>query len=240
MPFRLIPPFSFRTAAQRLTVAIVAVSIVFGLLGSFGVQYLLFQPVLTWRALEAWRPFTALLIAGSPIEIIFGGLIVYSLGSSLERSWGPRRFLRVVLGLPLAAMGLTVGLSLLFPAPFSLQFYTGVTCIITGIWICYGCIAQFSGQMLNFWGVALTGQMFAFFGFGFVLLDGVFNGWMRVVPNLFTAALAFGLMHGKLRFTFLDRVADTIDRWKLKRLRSKRGLKVVPKPGRSDRDPYLH
>jgi membrane associated rhomboid family serine protease len=240
MTSRLLPRFSFRTTAQRLTVAIVCASIIFGVLGTFGMRYLLFNPVLTWYSLEIWRPFTALLIAGSPLEIIFGGLIVYSLGSSLERTWGSRRFLRTALGLPLAAMGITLGISLLFPSPFSMQFYAGVSSIITTVWICYGCIAQFSGQMLNFWGVALTGQMFALFGLGFVLLDGVFNGWFRVVPNLITAILAFGVMHGKLRLTFLDRFADTVDRWKLKRLRQKRGLKIVPKPGRNDRDPYLH
>jgi membrane associated rhomboid family serine protease len=226
-----------------LTVAIIVLSVVQGLLMQQGAYTFLFVPLAVIYDFQVWRPFTSLFIAPHPLEIIFGGLIVYSVGGNLESWWGRKRFLRRVLGIPLTAQLLILGVALIFPTLFKAAAYAGARQIITTIWILFGLTSHFQGQRLNFWGTPLKGNTFALIGLGFVLLGAVFNGLLPVLPELFTAGLCYAFMY---RGEFPDirrRIELTYYNWKLKRLKTKKGLRLVKgKRGGTDEDsePHIH
>ncbi len=239
-PSPLFPSLSLYSTAHKLTIALIGASILQGLFQSGA---LLFIPRPTILDLEIWRPFTALLIAVSPMEIIFGALIVYSIGGALEQSWGRKRFLRVALGIPLLAELLTLAVFFLTSAIPDIAYH-GASSLITVIWIAFGLRAAQSGQLLNFWGAPIQGTTFALIGLGFVVLNGIFSSFLIVLPDLFTALLTYGYMLRRGRFDVRDlkgRIELAYYNWKLKRLKSRSGLRVV-KGSRDDDDssPKIH
>ena len=204
----------------------IAASVINALLGSTA---LLFLPHATIAGLELWRPFTALLIAINPMEIIFGALIIYSIGGGLESSWGRNRFLCVALGIPFVAELLTLVFFLAFP--FVPEFpYHGASMMISTIWIAYGLRAAFSRQLLNFWGAPLKGETFALIGVGFIVLSAIFSSYVIVLPDLIAAGLTYLYMYKRSWFNFSEarrRVELAYYNRKLKRLKNKSGLHVV-------------
>jgi membrane associated rhomboid family serine protease len=225
---------SFHNSAHQLAIALIAVSVVHGLLGTAG---LLLIPAATLNNLEIWRPFTALLVAVNPVEIIFGALIIYSIGGALEQSWGKRRFLKVALGIPFLAELATLTTYALLPLN-GLVAYHGASMIISTIWIAYGLRAAFTRQLLNFWGSPLRGETFALIGLGFVVLNAIFAGITVVLPDLFAAAFTYIYMYrrGSLNLSELRRKIElAYYNWKLKRLKKKTGFRVV-KGSKDDSD----
>jgi membrane associated rhomboid family serine protease len=225
---------SFHNSAHQLAIALIAISVVHGLLGTAG---LLLIPAATLNNLELWRPFTALLVALNPVEIIFGALIIYSIGGALEQSWGKRRFLKVALGIPFLAELATLTTYALLPLN-GLVAYHGASMIISTIWIAYGLRAAFTRQLLNFWGSPLRGETFALIGLGFVVLNAIFAGITVVLPDLFAAAFTYIYMYrrGSLNLSELRRKIElAYYNWKLKRLKKKTGFRVV-KGSKDDSD----
>jgi membrane associated rhomboid family serine protease len=225
---------SFHNSAHQLAVALIAVSVVHGLLGTAA---LLFIPAATLNHFELWRPLTALLVALNPLEIIFGALIIYSIGGALEQSWGKRRFLSVALGIPFLAELATLATYVVLPLN-GMVAYHGASMIISTIWIAYGLRAAFARQLLNFWGAPLRGETFALIGLGFVVLNGVFAGITVVLPDLFAAGFTYIYMYrrGSLRFSELRRKIElAYYNWKLQRLKKKTGFRVV-KGSKDDSD----
>ncbi|MEY4667953.1 MAG: hypothetical protein RL518_652 [Pseudomonadota bacterium] len=231
----VLPSISFHNSAHQLAIGMIAMSVINGLLG--GIIFL-FIPTTVLSHFEAWRPFTGLLVAIHPMEIIFGALIIYSIGGSLEDSWGKKRFLSVALGIPFISELITLVLFALLPANYPLAYH-GASMIISTIWIAYGLRAAFSRQLLNFWGSPLRGETFALIGLGFVVLSAVFSGVMVVLPELIAAGLTYLYMYQRGIFNLSEtrrRVELAYYNWKLKRLKSKSGLRVV-KGTKDDSDP---
>lgn len=229
-----LPSLSFHTSAHQIAVAMIALSVINALIGSTA---LLLIPYATVNNFELWRPFTALLIAVNPVEIILGGLIIYSIGGALEQSWGKRRFLMVSLGIPLLGELAAVIACTVLPVTPQIAYH-GASIIISTIWIAYGLRAAFSGQLLNFWGSPLKGETFALIGLGFVVLNGVFAGIMVVLPDLFAAAFTYLYMYRRGTLNLAEirrRIELAYYNWKLKRLKKKSGLRVV-KGSREDDD----
>ncbi len=225
-PRAALPAISLHHSAHKLAIAMIAMSVINGLLGGI---LLLFVPGLVLSSLEVWRPFTGLLVAVHPMEIIFGALIIYSIGGSLEDSWGKKRFLTVALGIPFFAELVTLALCAFLPSAYPLAYH-GASMIISTIWIAYGLRAAFSRQLLNFWGSPLRGETFALIGLGFVLLNAVFSGVLVVLPDLIAAGLTYLYMYKRGLFNLAEarrRLELSYYNWKLKRLKSKAGLRVV-------------
>lgn len=234
-PRTVLPAISFHNAAHQLAIAMIAMSVINGLLGGLA---LLFVPTAVISHLQLWRPFTSLLVAIYPMEIIFGALIIYSIGGSLEGSWGRKRFLSVALGIPFVAELLTLAFYFLFPTAYPVPYH-GASMIISTIWIAYGLRAAFSRQLLNFWGSPLKGETFALIGLGFVLLSAVFSGVLVVLPDLIAAGLTYLYMYKRGLFNLAEtrrRIELAYYNWKLKRLKGKSGLRVV-KGSKDDSDP---
>lgn len=230
---RSFSSLSFQSAAHSLTIITVIASVIEGLLERSNLRPLLFSPLHTLYDLELWRPFTALFIAISPIEIIFTALIMYSIGGLLESRWGRRRFVTIIFGIPLLAEFVTILIAALSPETFFTAFYPGTRQVVTTLWIMFGLSSWFSGQMLNFWGTPITGKTFALVGLGFVILSGIFGSLTAVIPELIAAGLSYGYMYRSR----LPRLRQSIElayyTWKLRRLRSKSKFRLV-KGSRSD------
>ena len=130
-------------------------------------------------------------MAPHPINIIFSGIIVWSMGGALEMTLGPRRLFVLAVGVTAVAGLLTVGLAYLTPL---LGAYSGATVLTSVVWVAYGLYIG-RGQT-NFWGIGLTGNAFAAIGVGFVLLYAVADGWRAHLPELIGLGLTYAYVRG--------------------------------------------
>jgi membrane associated rhomboid family serine protease len=221
-----IPSLSFHNSAHQLAIAMIAASVINAIFGSMA---LLFLPHQTISGLELWRPFTALLIAVTPMEIIFGALIIYTIGGGLESSWGRNRFFFVALAIPFIAELITLLFFLALPSAPEMPYH-GASMILSTIWIAYGLRAAFSRQLLNFWGAPIKGETFALIGLGFVVLSALFSSYLVVLPDLIAAGLTYLYMYKRSVLNFAEvrrRVELAYYNRKLKRLKNKAGLHIV-------------
>lgn len=219
--------FSFQSTAHVLMVVMIAASVIEELLSRAGAPLLIFRTDLVIERFQVWRLVTALFVAVNTLEIIFGALIIYSLGGMLESRWSRRRFLQVVLGIPLTAEILVLIAALFLPDIFRYAPFSGTRSMITTLWILYGLMAAFSGQMLNFWGTPITGKTFALIGVGFVLLSAIFGSPIAALPELICAGLCYAYMYRPRSSGVIQRIELAYYTWKLERLKAKTRLKVV-------------
>jgi len=233
-------PPALYSRAHQLAIVTVAASVAHGLLMQMGKPWLEFIPLRTLRMLELWRPFTSLFVATDPLQVIFGALIIYSIGGALESRWGAKRFLSVVLGIPFIAESIILISSLLVPSFFIGARHAGSFQVITTLWITFGLSAHFSRELLQFWGTPITGKTFAMIGLGFVVLAGVFNGFFPVLPELLTAALCYLYMYRGRSSSFFRRIEVRYYEWKLRRLRHASGFRVIKGSKDEDSDSQIH
>lgn len=178
------------TMAARLAIGLVVGSVVCLLAGQLG-HLLLLSPNGVISRLWLWQPFTYAFVEDSPLGIIFGALILYSVGGGLEMSWGPRRLLWVAFGGTVLAGVLTTLLALVVGVP---DGYSGGTVMTTLVWVAYG-LSIGRGQS-NFWGMPVTGNVLAGIGAAFVVLNALRFGWVAQLPHLFAIAIAFVYVRG--------------------------------------------
>jgi membrane associated rhomboid family serine protease len=220
-----------QSMAAKLALGLVVGSVLSLLAGSAGDLLLLFPSGVVSR-LWLWQPFTYPFIERSPLGIIFGAMILYSIGGSLEGSWGPRRLLWVIWGGAVLAGILTTLLSLVVPLAGA---YTGGWVMGTIAWVVHGLYIG-RGQT-NFWGIPVTGNVMALIGAGFVVLNGLTGGWASQIPELFALGIAFVYMRGgSPRHLWLR-----VQHWRLQRqLRGRsRHLRVISEE-RPESDKFLN
>jgi membrane associated rhomboid family serine protease len=198
---------------------------------------LLFSPLSTLFRFELWRPFTSLFIAVSPLEVIFGALIIYSIGGMLESRWSQKRFLAVTLGIPLIAEVVLLIAALCSPYLYSSAVYSGSRQVVTTLWIVFGLSSFFSHELLNFWGTPVSGKTFALIGVGFVLLSGVFGGFMPVLPELVTVVICYGYMYRHRAFQVKNQLQLRYYDWKLQKLKDRSKFRVIRGSGQGRTNP---
>ncbi|PTL83776.1 DUF1751 domain-containing protein [Vitiosangium sp. GDMCC 1.1324] len=221
---------SVQSMAARLAIGLVAGSVVALALKTVG-ALLLLSPHKVFPGLMLWQPFTYAFVELDAFGIIFGAFALYSIGGGLEMSWGSRRLLWVLWGGTALAGVLTTVVGLFVPLPAG---YTGGWVMGTMAWVAYG-LSIGRGQT-NFWGVPITGNVFAGIGAGFVVLNALRFGWVTQVPELFALGLIFLYVRGGSPRQLWLRVQH----WRLQRqLRGRsRHLRVIS-PERPD-DKYLN
>lgn len=144
-----------------------------------------------------WQPFTYAFIEISPLGIIFGAMIIWSIGGWLEGVWGAKRMLLVAVGATALAGFLSALAGLVLPMG---PAYTGGTVMTTILWVSYG-LTIGRGQT-NFWGIPLTGNMLAGIGAGFVVLSVLTSGRNPIegvllqLPEVFGLFIAYGYVRG--------------------------------------------
>lgn len=218
--------------SARLALGLVAGSVLYLLTGGGGGGLLLLQPPAVFLGLRVWQPFTYAFVQTSPIGIIFGAIIIWSIGHALELSWGSKRLLLVSVGTTALAGFLTALLAFIIPLPYG---YPGGTVLTTVLWVAYG-LAIGRGQT-NFWGLPLSGNALAAIGAGFVLLQALTAGWRSAVPELLGLVLIYAYVKGASpRRAWLH-----FQHWRLQRqLRNRSKHLHVVSQDRSDSDRYLN
>jgi len=218
--------------AAKLAIGLVVGSVISLALGNAG-MLLLLSPGGVIFDLQVWQPFTYAFVERNPIGIIFGAIILYSIGGGLEMSWGSRRLLWVVWGGTVLSAFLMVLLNLVMPLPSG---YPGGSVMTTLAWVAYG-LSIGRGQS-NFWGIPITGNVLAAIGVGFVLLNGLAGSWVSQIPQLFAILIAFAYVKGGSPRRLMLRVQH----WRLQRqLRGRsRHLKVLSREQDRPDDRYLN
>jgi len=187
--FRPVFP-RLRGAAAWLAVALVVGSVVYALAhDGFGPLLLLIPRAVLQGFL--WQPLTYGFVADSPMGVIFGALILWQLGGALEQTWGTRRMVSFAVGTTVLAGVVTVLLALVIRTLALLPFAGGFV-MGSVLWVAYG--LSFGRQRLNFWGLPVSGNVFALIGVGFVFLEGAFSGFLRVIPETAALLLTFAYL----------------------------------------------
>lgn len=221
-----------------LAVALVVVSVVVAIFQQPLGLYVPLIPAAVVGSLFLWQPLTYCFVEASPTGVIFGGIILWSIGGVLEHSWGRRRLLTFALGVTVLAGVMTVLLALVWPALLARPFVGGGA-MAGSLWVAYG-LAN-GPRQINFWGLPVTGNVFALIGAGFIFLNAAFGGLAAVVPDAFALLFTFlasrGVSPGPLWTRFRS--------WSLERSLKRRAshLQVIAGEKRnmpSDSDRYLH
>jgi hypothetical protein len=176
--------------AAKLAIGLVAGSLLVLLTGSLG-QNLLLHPRDVFDQFQLWQPFTYAFIGQGAMGIIFGAIIIYSIGGPLEASWGSRRLLWVLWGGTVLAGFLTALVAQVVSLPIP---YSGGYVMSTIAWVSYGLYIG-RGQA-NFWGIPVTGNVLALIGAGFVVINALTSHWILMVPEFFALGIAFVYMRG--------------------------------------------
>jgi membrane associated rhomboid family serine protease len=222
------------TTAAKLALALVAGSLLASPALGGAAHLLLLAPLEVIYGLRLWQPFTYAFVETSPLGVIFGALITWSIGGALEMSLGSRRLFVLAVGCTVGAGLVTVLLALLMPSLLGGRF-PGGSVMTSILWVSYG---LYVGRgPTNFWGIPLTGNQFAAVGLGFILLSGAFGGFVAVLPDLIGLALAFLYVRGGSPRTLWLR----FNHKRLQRRLSARPkhLRVVNR-NKPDRDQYLN
>ena len=227
--FRPVLP-GLHSAAAWLAVALIIGSVVFALTRDGIGALLLLVPGGVLRG-WVWQPLTYGFVADGPMGVIFGALILWQLGGALEKTWGTRRMALFAVGTTVLAGIVTVLFALLVPAIREIRFPGGFV-MGSALWVAYG--LSFGREQTNFWGLPLSGNLFALIGVGFVFLNGAFSSFLLVVPD----AVALLLTWAYLR---LEGPSDWLLRlhgWRLQRkLRSRsKHLSLVSPDRNTPRD----
>ncbi|HZX43955.1 MAG TPA: rhomboid family intramembrane serine protease [Myxococcaceae bacterium] len=187
--FRPVLP-GLHGVAAWLAVALVGGSVVFALTRDGLGALLLLVPGAVLRGF-VWEPLTYAFVENSPMGVIFGALILWQLGGALEQTWGSRRMALFALGTTVLAGVVTVLLALAVPAlrliPFPGGFVMG-----SALWVAYG--LSFGRRQTNFWGLPVSGNVFALIGVGFVFLSGAFSSFLYVVPSAVALLLTWAYL----------------------------------------------
>lgn len=231
-----LPPI--RSAALVLAVAMVVTSVVAAIFRPTLWPLLLLFPGKVIHDYFLFQVFTYAFVESSPLGVIFGAIILYSIGGALEYAWGTKRLVQFALGVTVSAAVATVLLALGWKGLQS-GVFAGASVMSGSIWVAYG--LHNGPRQMNFWGMPVTGNIFALIGAGFIFLSAAFNGLSSVLPGIF--ALGFTWLY--LKGISPDRLWLRFRSWQLERdlrKRSKR-LKVVGGERRNmpeDSDRYLH
>jgi len=228
---------SVRSASAGLAVALVATSVAVALFSPLG-GFLLLVPGLVVHSLFVWQLVTYALVETSPMGVIFGALIVWSIGGLLEARWGPRRFLTFAGGIAATSAAATVVLSLLVPSVVA-SAYPGGNVLTGSLWVAYGLLVGRS--QTNFWGLPVTGNVLALIGAGFVVLGAAFGGLSAFIPDVFALAFTFLVIRGYSPTRLWTRLRS----WQLEKDLRRRSahLKAVEGGRRApprDRDQFLN
>jgi membrane associated rhomboid family serine protease len=187
-----VPP-----AVGGLVVATVVVSLVAAVgdqLGQGMRTLLLLQPAAVWEG-EVWRLVTWVLVEDQPLNLIFGGLVLYWFGRDLVDAWGTRRFLATWFGIPAVAGVVTCLLALAWPR-IAGGWYSGFWVALDVLVVSWGLAYPFR-QILLFFALPVSGQALVWITLGGTVLFALFSSVAAFVPHLVATGIAWLQGSGK-------------------------------------------
>ena len=215
-------------AVGGLIVATVVVSLLAKLtdgVGSRGTDLLLLNPAAIWHG-EIWRLATWVLVEDNPLNLLFGGLVLYWFGRDLVDAWGERRFLATYFAVPAVAGLLVALLSLAWPGLGAYRF-TGFWVALNALVIAWGMLHPFR-QILLFFAVPVSGQALVWVTVGGTVFFALFAfpAVGAFVPHLLAEGIAWLHVSGRGPGQWLRRI-------RLPRRRKRGRFEVI----HADRDP---
>jgi membrane associated rhomboid family serine protease len=130
---------------------------------------------------EAWRLLTWSLVDGQPINVIFGGLMLYWFGRDLCAAWGERRFLVTWLALSGASGLLSVVLAALAPGLFA-SVWLGAWPVLSALTLAWGLLFPERRILFNFV-VPVSGRALALLTVGTTVFFALFEGFRAYLPH---------------------------------------------------------
>lgn len=236
---------SLHTVSAKLAAVFVVGSVVAKLIEDSTSFTLRLVPGQVMTDFTLWQLLTFIPLEFSVMGILFGAIVIWSMGGALESWWGPKRMLSVLAVVMLASGLLTVGIAALY-GPMRHFPFTGGWAMAGAIWVLYGLYIG-RGQA-NFWGIPMTGNSLAAIGVGFVALSAVFNappgnlalGLASVVPD----ALALVMCYGYMRWGSPRKLWVKVQSFWLERQVKRRSRRLSVISGQRnmppDSDRYLH
>jgi membrane associated rhomboid family serine protease len=149
---------------------------------------LAFSPEAVLRG-EVWRLLSWVLLETDPLNLIFGGLVLFWFGRDLAGTWGERRFLAAYLGVPVVAATATTLLSLAWPALRG-GAWTGLWPAADGLVVAWALLFPFR-QILLFFALPVSGKALLWFTVGGTVLYALFAGVAAFVPHLLAEGAMF-------------------------------------------------
>jgi len=225
-----------RSVGAKLAAGLVVGSVVQALTKT---TWLLLVPggVVSLPVPHVWQLLTYGFIALDPLGVIFGAIVMVSIGGALESAWGPRRLLTFALGMTALSGALTC--LLFWPSAIAREtMFPGAWVMGSAMWVAFG---MYLGRgQTNFWGMPVTGNQLAAIGAGFVVLNALMSSVLQMVPQLIAVGLTFAYMRGASPRLLWLRMQS----WRLQKQTKTRSrhLKVIS-PERNtprDSDRYLH
>lgn len=227
---------AIRSAAGAIAIAMIVSSVLVAIIKPLA-PYTLLVPELVLQG-YVWELLSYGLIETSPMGIIFGAIILWNLGGVLEMSWGRKRFLWFSFGIVLLAGISTVLLALAIPALVR-EAYPGGMVLTGSLWVAYG--LQIGRGQTNFWGLAITGNVLALIGAGFVFLNAAFGGISMVIPDCFALLFTYFYVRGaQPSLLWLRFRSWQLDRDLKRRSAHLKGIDGGRRNVGGDSDKYLH
>lgn len=223
-------PFAFGGRVPPAVGGLITATVVVSLTAVVGernglplLQLFVLAPQAVWGG-EVWRLVTWVLLETEPINLLFGGLVLFWFGRDLVETWGERRFLATYFGIAAAAGALTCLAALAWPALDSSRF-TGFWAALDAIVVAWALLHPFR-QILLFFALPVSGKALLWITVGGTVLFALFTGVAAFVPHLLAEGVAWIWVGGQGPGRWLRRL-------RLPRLRRRGRFEVI----RADRDP---
>jgi membrane associated rhomboid family serine protease len=223
-------PFAFGGRVPAAVGGLITATVVVSLAAVVGernglplLQLFVLAPRAVWGG-EVWRLVTWVLVETEPINLLFGGLVLFWFGRDLVEAWGERRFLATYFGVAAVAGALTCLAALGWPALDSARF-TGFWAAVDASIVAWALLHPFR-QILLFFALPVSGKALLWITVGGTVLFALFTGVAAFVPHLLAEAVAWIWVGGPGPGRWLRRL-------RLPRLRRRGRFEVI----RADRDP---
>lgn len=155
----------------------------------------LLEPRAVFRG-EVWRLVTWVLFERDPLNLLFGGIVLYWAGRDLCEAWGERRFLLVYFGTAAAAGLLASAVAgLVWPALLDMV-WVGFWPVLDALVIAWALLYPHR-QILLFFALPVSGQALLLLTVGGTLLYAVFSGFAPFLPHLFAEGAAYLYASGR-------------------------------------------
>jgi len=184
---------------------------------------------------ELWRLVSWVLVQDDPLNLLFGGFVLYSFGAQLIYGWGEARFFWTFVGLTLAGAVAALLVALAWQPFWGFQ-HVGMWPVVDGLLLMWA--LRYPDQQMSFWGVLpMTGRTLVLLLVGGTIIYGLFLGGIRGLPRMtphFGALLAAWIaIRGRFSSPLRRWRLQWRDYWLERQLRRRsRHLKVVKKDGR--------
>jgi len=171
-------------------------------------------PAIFWRG-YVWQPVTYMFLHGGVFHLFFNMLVLWMFGSTLESTWGQRRFLKFYF-----ICGIGAGLLNAVVTPGSLIPTIGASGAIYGLLLAFGIL--FPGQLIYIWGIFPVKAKYFVIGIGVLeLLTSMSVTQSRIAHFTHLGGMLFGLVY--MKWSVWQR---SVSLWQVEKKRE-RHLRVV-------------